>query len=120
MLSKEMKTQALKDFLEVSASAQIDGHSADDGSGCKGHDEKFTAKAEELLRLIEDENYGYEASADGKDAPTASAALDGDQISSLIGSLSYEALGLLYNSAGSELSRRNDEAALSRGEDGGW
>lgn len=60
MVNKDMKLQALKGFLQDSAFAHIDGHSMHDGYGCKGHDEAFTAKAEELLALIEDENYGYE------------------------------------------------------------
>lgn len=60
MLTRTQKLQALKDFLEGSALAQVDGHSHHDGPGCKGHDDSFTAKAEELLALIEDENYGYE------------------------------------------------------------
>lgn len=60
MVSYEQKIATLKDFLEGSAFAQIDGHSAHDGFGCKGHDEAFTAKAKELLALIEEENYGYE------------------------------------------------------------
>lgn len=60
MVNKEQKLQALKDFLEGPAFAHIDGHSNHDGYGCKGHDEAFTAKAQELLSLIEEENYGYE------------------------------------------------------------
>lgn len=59
MATREQKLQALKDFLEV-AFASIDGHSMHDGPGCKGHDECFNAKAEELLVLIEEENYGYD------------------------------------------------------------
>ena len=60
MVSKNQKLQALRDFLELNATAQIDGHSHHDGYGCRGHEEAFTAKAEELLALIEEENYGYE------------------------------------------------------------
>lgn len=60
MVNREMKLQALKDFLEGSALAQVDGHSHHDGYGCKGHEEAFTAKAQELLSLIEEENYGYD------------------------------------------------------------
>jgi len=60
MVTRNQKIEAIKNFLEVSAFAQIDGHSAHDGFGCKGHDEAFSAKAEELLTLIEEENYGYE------------------------------------------------------------
>lgn len=71
MASRIQKIQALRDFLEISATAQIDGHSHQDGFGCRGHDEAFTAKAEELLALIEDENYGYEAEADRTDGETA-------------------------------------------------
>lgn len=60
MVNKTQKLQALKDFLQDSAFAHIDGHSMHDGYGCKGHDEAFIAKAQELLSLIEEENYGYE------------------------------------------------------------
>lgn len=60
MATREQKLQSLMDFLEVSAFASIDGHSMHDGPGCKGHEEAFTAKAQELLSLIEEENYGYD------------------------------------------------------------
>lgn len=59
MLSKEQKLESLKSFLEINAFATIDGHDANDGSGCKGHEEAFLAKAQELLALIEEDNYGY-------------------------------------------------------------
>ncbi len=59
MLSKEQKLESLKSFLEINAFATIDGHDANDGPGCKGHEEAFRAKAEELLALIETDNYGY-------------------------------------------------------------
>lgn len=60
MVNREMKLQALKDFLQDSAFAHIDGHSHHDGPGCKGHEEAFIAKARELLSLIEEKNYGYD------------------------------------------------------------
>lgn len=60
MVTRNQKLNALKDFLETQAFAQVNGHDANDGVGCEGHEAAFTAKAEELLSLIEAENYGYE------------------------------------------------------------
>jgi len=58
--TREQKIEALSDFLENRASAHPRGHSFLDGIGCPDHDKAFGEVAEELLKLIEDENYGYE------------------------------------------------------------
>jgi len=57
--TKQQKIEALSNFLEYEAAGQVRGHSALDGIGCPDHDAAFRAKAEELLKLVEDENYGY-------------------------------------------------------------